>query len=243
MSEQQDNAIGRASVDERQQQRQDLRLRVAQLGPGNAVLEAEDKVRCQLLGDRVEYRKKSHREQGFLRIVLALLLCQVFLTMDIGAQPTNDNFSDSVQLSGTNIVYSGNFDGAVMEAGEPFNGASNTVWMSWAAPSNGYVVVNMATTPQFQYYAIYSGSSVDQLQPVNLAAIGYNSIYRFMAFEGVVYRFQFSGGADNFTFNLQFQPFGPCTNDNFTNAQPIAGMSVNIAGTCINSATTEPGEP
>ena len=157
--------------------------------------------------------------------------------------PTNDVFANSVQLIGTNLTYSDNFDGATMEPGEPFNGANNTVWMSWAAPATGYAQVQKATAPQFQYYAIYTGPSVDHLQPVNLVPVGYNSIYRFLATEGTVYHFQFSGGADNFTFYLQLQTYGPCANDNFTNAQVVKGDYIYYGPATVNGATMELGEP
>jgi len=157
--------------------------------------------------------------------------------------PTNDDFVNSVQLIGTNINYTDNFDGATMEPGEPFNGASNTIWMSWAAPAAGYVQVQKANAPQFQYYAIYTGPTVDHLQPVNLVPIGVNSIYRFLAAEGTVYNFQFSGGADNFTFYLQFQTFGLSPNDNFSNAQVVVGDNINYGPASIVDATMELGEP
>ena len=159
------------------------------------------------------------------------------------AQPTNDDFAHSVQLVGTNITYTANFDGATMEQGEPFNGASNTIWISWAAPATGYAQVSKATAPHTQYYGIYTGSSVDDLQPVGLVPIGANSIFRFLATEGTVYNFQFSGGADNITFYLQFQTFGASTNDNFTNAQILKGNNTSFGPASIDGATMEVGEP
>jgi hypothetical protein len=161
----------------------------------------------------------------------------------VSGQPTNDNFADSTQLDGTNLTYSANFDGATMEPGEPFTGASNTVWMSWAAPADGYAQVNIASAPRPQYYGIYTGPSVEHLQPVNLVPIGYNSIYRFLVTERTVYHFQFSGGADNVTFNLQFQTFGPSSNDNFTNAQPVIGGGIYYPTGPVGNATMELGEP
>ena len=167
----------------------------------------------------------------------------VMLAGVAAGQPTNDGFANSAQLTGTNFTYSANFDGATMESGEPYNGASNTVWMSWAAPADGFAQVSMASAPQFQYYGIYTGSSVDHLQPVNLVPIGANSIYRFMVSEGMVYHFQFSGGADNFAFNFQFQTWPPCANDNFTNAQVVSGNTIYFPVACVNAATMELGEP
>ncbi len=158
------------------------------------------------------------------------------------AQPASDNFANSVLLSGTNVTYTNNFDGATMEPGEPFNGASNTIWMSWVAPASGFLQVNKATSYQFQYYGIYTGSSVDHLQPVNMTSYGNNN-YRLIVEQGTTYYFQFSGGAHNFSFNLQFLTIGSATNDNFTNAQVLKGNSLNFGPSAIADATMEPGEP
>ncbi len=175
------------------------------------------------------------------------LLCLVILISTTApgcwATPTNDNFAAAVELTGTNVTYSGNFTGATSEPGEPFNGAANTVWASWVAPADGYAQVSKASAPQFQYYGIYTGAAVDQLQPVNLMPLGANSIYRFQTQSGTTYYFQLSGGADNFTFYLQFQPVEPCPNDDFTNAQVVQGQVVYFPMDWINDATMELGEP
>jgi hypothetical protein len=155
---------------------------------------------------------------------------------------SNDTFASSEQVSGTNITYMGNFTFATVEPGEPVTGASNTVWMSWVAPDSGYVSVNMATAPQYQSYAVYTGSSVDQLQAVSLSGIG-NSVYQFIVTQGTVYHFQFSGGADNFTFYLQFHPYGPCSNDNFADAQVVKGYTIFYDAKTVVGATMELGEP
>ncbi|MBA4149081.1 MAG: immunoglobulin domain-containing protein [Verrucomicrobia bacterium] len=154
-----------------------------------------------------------------------------------------DMFAGSEQIEGTNVTYVGNFTRATSEPGEPNNGATNTVWMSWAAPATGYVTVRKATAYQFQYYAVYTGPTVNQLQPVPLIGIGYNSIFRFAAVEGTVYHFQFSGGADNITFYLEFTPYPAVTNDNFADAQLVKGAVVYYEPKSANEATLELGEP
>jgi hypothetical protein len=161
----------------------------------------------------------------------------------IHAAPSNDMFAASELVTGTNITYTGNFTSATSEPGEPFNGAANTVWMTWVAPTDGYAQVQEAAAPQFQYYGIYTGSNVDQLLPVNLVALGHDSIYRFLTTAGTAYHFQFSGGADDFTFYLQFSTFSPCPNDNFTNALVVKGNNISFPPVAINDATMELGEP
>ena len=156
---------------------------------------------------------------------------------------SNDTFATSDQLEGTNITYYGNFTLGTLEPGEPVVGATNTVWMSWAAPADGYAQISKATAPQFQFYGVYTGPSVNYLQPVSLVSIGANSIYRFLVSEGTVYHFQFSGGADTFIFYLQYYPLGPCANDNFAGAQVVKGKNITFDAKSVAGATMELGEP
>ena len=159
------------------------------------------------------------------------------------AQPANDNFADGTVVTGTNITFYVSTSGATSETGEPFNGAPNTVWMSWTPPADGYGQVTQRPPPQFPYYAIYAGPRVDMLQPVNLVPLGHDSAYRFLATAGTVYHFQFSGTADNFAFSLLFGPMLTCTNDDFANAQVVQGQVIYFPGAWINNATMELGEP
>lgn len=177
-----------------------------------------------------------------LGILLGIALLAIIGT-PVYATSSNDMFAASELVTGTNITYTGNFTSATSEPGEPSNGAANTVWMTWVAPADGYAQVNKATAPFPQYCGVYTGSSVDQLTPVNLVGLGANSVYRFLTTAGTAYHFQFSGGADNFTFYLQFQTFGPCPNDNFTNALDVRGNVVGFPSETIDAATMELGEP
>lgn len=165
------------------------------------------------------------------------------LNFSAAAAPANDDFANSDQVSGTNITYSGNFDGATLEPGEPQPNDTNTVWMSWEAPATGYAQVVIGRAPQFQYYAVFTGLSVTNLRPVALTPLGANSIFRFVVTAGTVYHFQFSGGADNFTFYLQFYPFGPCINDDFADAILVKGIYTVLGPDSMLGATMEPGEP
>src|SRR6266446_6770480 len=114
------------------------------------------------------------------------------------ASPDNDAFTNSVQLTGTNITYSGTLTGATLEPGEPQPFGTNTVWVSWEAPATGYVQVAAPS-----YWAVFTGPTVDHLQQVALIPRYFNNLYRFVVTERTVYHFQFSGGADIFTFSFQ----------------------------------------
>jgi hypothetical protein len=170
----------------------------------------------------------------------------LFCAYSASAVSPNDSFGNSVQLSGTNISnYTGTFQDATLEPGEPHPYATNTVWLSWAAPATG--AVQIWTIPEFfgqapvgYPAAVFTGSTVDHLQQVPTVPIYSYQVdpVRFVAMGGVVYHFQLSGPETNYSFSLQFQPYGPCTNDYFTNAINLDGTPQPVAG-----ATMEPGEP
>jgi hypothetical protein len=182
--------------------------------------------------------------------ISVLTLSGLLWSWGASAAPANDSFSNSVQLSGTNITYPGSFGDATLEPGEPHPYATNTVWLSWAAPATGPVQIELEPQafgqPQAPFpAAVFTGSTLDHLQPVQTARIfSYQpDPVRFVAMAGVVYQFQLSGPQTNYTFALQFQPYGPCTNDYFTNAIVIQGDFPVLAPQPVAGATMEPGEP
>jgi hypothetical protein len=154
---------------------------------------------------------------------------------------TNDMFAGSEHIEGTNLTYHGNFTLATSEPGEPI-AASNTVWVSWTAPFTGRVQYNVATSYQFQYLQLFTGSDVTDLQSVATVPL-VNRWHSFLAVEGTVYHFQFSGGADDFTFTLQLAPFTPATNDMFASATVLKGQVAGSEPLSVNEATMELGEP
>jgi hypothetical protein len=164
-------------------------------------------------------------------------------TLDTRFQSSsNDMFAGSEHVEGTNFTYYGNFTAATFEPGEPPSPATNTVWVSWAAPCTGRASFTMAAAAQFQYFSVYTGPSLDQLQPVPLVGM-VNNIYAFLANEGTIYHFRFSGGADNFMFTCALAPFTIPANDNFADAQVIKGGGVNFDTRPVLGATMELGEP
>ncbi len=150
------------------------------------------------------------------RILLLVLLSGLRWEGLAGAQPANDSFTNSIQLTGTNVAYSGSYDGATTEPGEPLSLAGNTVWLAWAGPTNGYASFSLSPASQALYCGVFTGPSVSQLSQVYVnPSVG--GVIRFFVSAGTVYDFQICGGGDNYTFNLQFQAFNP-PSDNFSNA-------------------------
>lgn len=177
-----------------------------------------------------------------VRIYSAVILLFMLVCARMQATPTNDNFINSVALTGTSVTYVGDFTGATLESNEPVSGAANTVWVSWAAPATGSVMTTLTHPPEVSW-AVYTGPSVDHLQSVRVAPLFMNSLGRFWVVEGAVYHFQFSGSASGFEFNFEFQERAACTNDNFSDAQTVRGGSVNFGPISVEGTTMELGEP
>jgi hypothetical protein len=177
---------------------------------------------------------------SFRFLYVPAVLLAIFTTHISGA-PTNDNFSASVQLSGTNITYSGDLSGATFELNEPVSDGTNTVWVSWTAPESGTVTAKL---PSFSFdWAVFTGPAVSNLMQVPVVPYYSNSLSRFWAFEGVVYHFQFSGSVGGFTFSFQSQPEGVCVNDDFADAELVMGNGPYVATSPVGGATMELGEP
>lgn len=155
---------------------------------------------------------------------------------------SNDFFAGSERLEGTNLTYYGNFTRATPEPGEPPSGEANTVWLSWAAPFTGPVRYSLATTYQFQYVNVFTGAALGDLQAVPIFSLG-NRVLSFIAAADTVYHFQFSGGADDFAFHLEAEPFLPASNDDLAQAQLVEGQVITSAPKSVVGATMEPGEP
>ncbi len=154
---------------------------------------------------------------------------------------SNDLFTNAEPLTGVNVTYLGDFSAATSEPGEPINGATNTIWVSWVAPYSGRAQFHIATAPQFQYCSVYTGTVVTNLQPVTL--VGYaNGLLDFLAMAGTTYYFQLSGGANTVLFNLTEEPMPVAPYDNFAQAQVLNGGLFYNENSVIG-ATMEPGEP
>ena len=82
----------------------------------------------------------------------------------------NDDFANAQVLTGNSGSVTGNNDGATSEPGEPIHlqgssANSNSVWYKWTPSQNGTATVD-ANTAFYTVVAVYSGTSLSNLQPV-----------------------------------------------------------------------------
>ena len=167
------------------------------------------------------------------------------LNLQTQPPPANDNFSDSIQVTGTNITVSGSNLGATHEPGEPIhalNPRDPSVWWSWTAPANMLVEINTSGSASNTALGVYTGTAV-----TNLTLIASNSFYsfstvRFNAFRGTPYRVAvdgWNGAMGAVKLNFVGSP-GPA-NDDFENRALLTGFHLTITAT--NSlASRESGE-
>ena len=105
--------------------------------------------------------------------MMAITLATLKLTPAAFAQPVNDNFTNAIQIIGTNATVAGSNIGATMEPGEPddYGYDGKSVWWYWQAPAKGYLTIStdgsLSTIyPGYSLYAdleIYTGNSVPDL--------------------------------------------------------------------------------
>jgi hypothetical protein len=112
-----------------------------------------------------------------LTLCLALVVTDVLVSAH--AQPTNDNFANRGQLSGTNVAVTGSLAGASFEPGEPFIpevSSGQTAWWIWTAPANGIVTLTVGPTdPSPPLLAVYVGGNLTSLSLI--ASNNYVSCY------------------------------------------------------------------
>src|SRR5262245_10581009 len=104
----------------------------------------------------------------------------VHLPPFLSPSPTNDNFDDAIELSGTVFGFTVNNSMATVEPGEPVHGTDVTpghsTWWRWTPVWNGQTAIRHSP---FGMVAVYTGGvSVDALQRVELATTSWQ--YGFM---------------------------------------------------------------
>ncbi len=77
----------------------------------------------------------------------------------------NDNFENRIPISGTNLLISFDNTLATRQSGEPVHpppAAGHTLWWSWQAPENGWLVLNSESIV-YTSEAVYKGTNLNGL--------------------------------------------------------------------------------
>lgn len=167
--------------------------------------------------------------------------------------PANDDFAQALVLTGPSGSAAGTNRGASRESGEPYHlgePGGTSVWYQWTAPSDGLAVFDTSRSLWVDtVLAVYTGSAVNSLSLVvgndNYGSRATSKVGPFEVTGGTTYRVAVDGkrksSSDELVLNWFVSPGYP-DNDDFVDAQAIAGSSGTVTGSNLG-ATKEPGEP
>ena len=170
-----------------------------------------------------------------------------------GADPTapfNDNFANATFIGGDTGNIVGNNCNATSEVDEPPTapGGGATIWYNWTAPDSRCYRFRTGGSSFDTVLSVLQGPALNSLffvAPINDDAVGkgLQSRVEFIAFQGETYWVRvdgFGGAVGDIVLSWEAPP--PPANDNFADAEIIAGTSGFVAGSNCN-ATQQPGEP
>ena len=122
------------------------------------------------------------------------------LEVMLPALPFADNFADAMNFQSTMAISGqGVTFGATLEPLEPYHDGRRTdhsIWLAWTAPSDGITTINTLGSDFDTVLAVYIGSSLDFLFPVESnddSDTDYSSALSFNAVGGVTYRIAVAG--------------------------------------------------
>ena len=160
------------------------------------------------------------------------------------AAPANDDFEDSIEVTGASGTTDGNRAGATAEPNEPpptdywySDSERGTVWYSWTAPESTLVKFSTGYDSYSTQVTAFTGDTLGELKRVPGSGT-------FRAEAGRTYRIMVSGYAtvDYAPFTLTWKSYPPPPNDAFADAIELTGGSASQAGTTVG-ASRETGEP
>ena len=177
---------------------------------------------------------------------LAVLAAGSLSASAAAAPPGNDAFSAAEAMTGRTATATGTNEDATKEPGEPEHaddpgGAS--IWYAWTAPASGRATLSTCGSDFDTLLAVYTGASVAALDEVvaNDDDCGTRSLVSFDPVEGTTYRIAVDGkvaATGNVELDLRLAP----VNDDFADAQALAGDAGGVSGTTLG-ASEEEGEP
>ena len=170
----------------------------------------------------------------------------------VSPNPGNDHFATRSPLTGASPVASGSNVNATRETDEPDHDGypgGRSLWWTWTAPSSGGVVVHTEGSSFDTLLAIYTGTTLAGLVPVESDdddGAGVTSRVHFNAMAGTAYQIAVDGyNGDSGLISLALtlgQSFEPPANDDFAQRILLTGLPVAVSGHNL-LATRETGEP
>jgi len=158
----------------------------------------------------------------------------------------NNNFANRIFLGGLPVSTTGSNIGDTGEVGEPAqNGAINSTWWYWTAPSTGTVTFDTIGSNFDTWLSVFTGSAVNNLTQIGFdddSGGNYTSKLTRSVTAGTTYQIAVDG-YDSYTGNINLNITAPPpANNNFANAIALAGATTSSTGS-NHGATGEVGEP
>jgi hypothetical protein len=211
------------------------------LPPGDYVLEIEV--------DPLHQIPESNDDNNLTRVPFTL-------TAPCSSRPANDDFVNAEQLSGSVVTVVNDNTCATRQTGEPKHladagsAASKSIWYYWVAPYSGPVIVSTEGSAFESVVAVYTGSTLAELNDNRVAeggAISELNKQSRLSFEAVaqtkyyiaVDGFNLGSGSPGGVVVLSINPESP---DEFANCLPLAGSDGRVTGNILN-ASMEDEEP
>lgn len=212
--------------------------------------------RTSLIAPGRPIRRAPVKREGWCRMKRTACLATVGTLMvaafglfagEARAAPLNDDFAAAQLLEGEFGNAPATNKKASKEAGEPNhadNAGGRSIWFHWVAQRDGTLSVWTTKTSFDTLLAVYTGSAVNALTEVasnDDFGVSTNSRVTFAAVSGTEYFIAVDGfDGENGPFLLRWRQ-GP-DNDDFANAEPLAGDAGTATGTAFG-ATLETDEP
>jgi len=170
-------------------------------------------------------------------------------------EPINDNFQDSMILTGTTVRTRVDTEGYTSQLDEPNHAGffpRHSAWYRWIAPKTGLYEIRTRTTTFDTVLAVYTGNSIGNLLLMAYNDDGYafrfDSLVNLSATKGVAYRIAldgYAGQSGRATLDIRPTSSIPLANINF---EPEQGFKsgASTAGTGlwqgdVSAATVESG--
>jgi hypothetical protein len=111
---------------------------------------------------------------------------EIRLNLALTTPASNNNFNRRIPLHGVSVIAKGYNAGATRQSGEPLFGGSSgkSVWWTWTAPTTGAVSLDLSASDYPFPVAVFTGSSVSNLQVVAEGTSGLS----FNAVQGQTYQ-------------------------------------------------------
>ena len=139
-----------------------------------------------------------------MKKLMVLTMAAFAATMPLMATPSNDNFANASEISGTQGTLNASNVGATSEGDEDtLHGSEASLWFKWTAPTNGNMTIDTFGSDFDTMLGVYTGTGIGNLVEVafNDDADGDNDIRQscvyFNAEEGVTYFIMAGGFSDN----------------------------------------------